>query len=176
MSQEINNREYRKQVIKELLKQLHAGKSVDEVKAQFEAAFEGVEAAEISEAEQALISEGLPVSEVQRLCDVHAAVFKGSVEQIHAPRSDADTPGHPAHTLKAENRELQQLISRMRPHIAEARAKGVAALAGEIDELRGDRKALCEEGDAAVSVHGEIRHKRSAQGYVGRRRRDTRPA
>lgn len=140
MSQEINNREYRKQVIKELLKQLHAGKSVDEVKAQFEAAFEGVEASEISEAEQALISEGLPIGEVQRLCDVHAAVFKGSVEQIHASRSDAETPGHPAHTLRAENRALGQLISRIRPHIAEARAKGIAALAGEIDELRGIEK------------------------------------
>lgn len=140
MSQEINNREYRKQVIKDLLKQLHAGRSVDEVKAQFEAAFQGVEAAEISEAEQALISEGLPVSEVQRLCDVHAAVFKGSVEQIHAQRSDADTTGHPANTLKAENHALKQLISRMRPHVAEARTKGTAILAGEIDELRGIEK------------------------------------
>ncbi len=136
MSQEINNREYRKQVIKDLLKQLHAGKSVDEVKAQFEAAFEGVNASEISEAEQALISEGLPVSEVQRLCDVHSAVFKGSVEQIHAPHSAEDTPGHPAHTLKEENRALEQLISRMRPHIAEVKeGKDMASLAQDIGAL-----------------------------------------
>ncbi len=123
MSEEINNREYRKQVIKDLLKQLHAGKSVDEVKAQFEEAFGGVAASEISEAEQALISEGLPVTEVQRLCDVHSAVFKGSVEQIHAPQSEADKPGHPVHTLKAENLALERLISqRLKPHIAALRA------------------------------------------------------
>ena len=33
--------------------------------------------------ENALIREGMPISEVQRLCDVHAAVFKGSIEEIH---------------------------------------------------------------------------------------------
>ncbi len=128
MSQEINNREYRKQAIKDLLKQLHAGKSVDEVKAQFEEAFGGVAASEISEAEQALISEGLPVSEVQRLCDVHAAVFKGSVDQIHAPHRAEDTPGHPAHTLKAENRAVERLISRkIRPHIEALRGGDAGA-------------------------------------------------
>ena len=72
MSKEINNREYRQQVIKDLIRQLHEGKTVDEVKGQFERAFKGVSAAEISEAEQTLIMEGLPVEEVQRLCDVHA--------------------------------------------------------------------------------------------------------
>lgn len=140
MSQEINNREYRKNVIKELLKQLHAGRSVDEVKAQFEDAFDGVSASEISEAEQALISEGLAVEEVQRLCDVHAAVFKGSVEQIHAPQEAAETAGHPVHTLKAENRALEQLIDkRIHPHIAALTAgdKGAAeALAADFEALR----------------------------------------
>ena len=131
MSREINNREYRKQVIKDLLRQLHAGKSVDDVKAQFEEAFDGVSASEISEAEQALISEGLPVAEVQRLCDVHAAVFKGSIEQIHTPQNAADTPGHPAHTLKAENRAIEQLMdTRIRPHIEALRGKDAGALAG----------------------------------------------
>ena len=140
MSQEINNREYRKQVIKDLLKQLHAGKGVDEVKAQFEAAFEGVSASEISEAEQALISEGLAVQEVQRLCDVHAAVFKGSVEGIHAPINDTDTPGHPVHTLKAENRALEQLMDgQIRPQIKALKAGdagAAAALAAGIDSMR----------------------------------------
>lgn len=110
MSKEINNREYRKGVIKEMIAQLHAGKSVDEVKQKFEETFDGVSATEISEVEQALIAEGLPVSEVQRLCDVHAAVFKGSIEQIHQSDNMAEIPGHPAHTLKVENRALQRLM------------------------------------------------------------------
>ncbi|HWR20021.1 MAG TPA: DUF438 domain-containing protein [Clostridia bacterium] len=114
MSEFINNREYRKETIKSILKQLHEGKSIDEVKAQFQTAFEGVSAEEISQAEQALIREGLPVSEVQRLCDVHAEVFKGSIEDIHKPVEEFDMPGHPAHTLKQENRAIEKLIEAIR--------------------------------------------------------------
>ena len=116
MSQEINNREYRKNVIKNLLRKLHDGQTVDDVKQEFDDAFSGVSASEISEAEQALISEGMPVSEVQRLCDVHSAVFKGSIEEIQAAEDNSQIPGHPAHTLKAENRAIEQLIAgRVRP-------------------------------------------------------------
>lgn len=116
MSQEINNREKRKQAIKDTLRLLHEGKSVEEVQSIFREAFDGVAASEISAAEQALISEGLPVSEVQRLCDVHSAVFKGSIEEIHAPSDVSQIPGHPAHTLKAENAEMTLHINtRIRP-------------------------------------------------------------
>jgi len=110
MSEVINNREYRQKVLKELIMELHDGKSVDEVKGRFEKLIEGVSASEISEMEQALIMEGMPVEEIQRLCDVHAAVFKGSIEDIHKPQSPAEIPGHPLHTFKRENRALEELI------------------------------------------------------------------
>lgn len=121
MSELINNREYRQKVLKELIKELHKGKSVDEVKPKFEEVFGDVSATEISEVEKALIMEGLPVEEIQRLCDVHAAVFKGSVQDIHRPQNvqkPEETPGHPIHTFKLENREIEKLIdSRIRFHI-----------------------------------------------------------
>ena len=139
MSGEINNREYRQKVIKELIEQLHSGSTVDEVKGRFEAAFDGVSAEEIAQAEQALIANGLPVSEVQRLCDVHAAVFKGSIEEIHAS-GPADIPGHPANTLKLENQAIMQLAGEIRqqlmfPPSAGAKEKLEAKLRklGEID-------------------------------------------
>ncbi|HHT92629.1 MAG TPA: DUF438 domain-containing protein [Clostridiaceae bacterium] len=110
MSEQINNRQYRQNVIKELIRELHEGKTVDEVKHKFEQAFAGVSATEISEAEQALINEGLPVEEVQRLCDVHAAVFKGSIEEIHASIDVSEIPGHPANVLKVENMYIDVLI------------------------------------------------------------------
>lgn len=110
MSEIINNREYRKEVIKEIIRELHNGKSVDEVKRKFEEAFDGVSASEISEAEQALISEGLPITEVQRLCDVHSAVFKGSIEEIHKEADRTKIPGHPANIILLENRELEKII------------------------------------------------------------------
>ncbi len=118
MSELIDNREYRRKVLKELIGELHRGKSVAEVKAKFEETFQGVSALEISEAEQALIAEGMPVAEIQKLCDVHAAVFKGSVAEIHRPQKPEETPGHPVHTFKLENRELEKLIQeRIKPHL-----------------------------------------------------------
>src|SRR5690554_1324983 len=105
MSEQINNREYRKQVIKDILKKLHKGVDFEQVKAEFQQAFDGVTAAEISEAEQALIEEGIPVSQVQKLCDVHAAVFKGSIEEIH--NVENNEPGHPADMFKLENRYIE---------------------------------------------------------------------
>ncbi len=136
MSEQINNREYRKQVLKQIIKQLHEGKSVEEVKGEFEKTFGGVSATEISEVEQALVAEGLPVSEIQRLCDVHAAVFKGSIEEIHQTVDQSHVPGHPANVLKLENRYIEELINRdIKPHLEnlpeafESLKSGVEALA-----------------------------------------------
>ncbi|NLL78027.1 MAG: DUF438 domain-containing protein [Clostridiales bacterium] len=118
MSAEINNREYRQQILKELISQLHDGKSVDEVKEKFAEIFGNVSAEEIAQAEQALIANGLPVTEVQRLCDVHAAVFKGSIEDIHRPPVASELPGHPADTLKRENRAIEKVMDDVRTQIA----------------------------------------------------------
>jgi DUF438 domain-containing protein len=151
VTQKINNREYRQKVLRELLADLHAGKDFEAVKARFEEVFKNVSATEIAEAEQALIKEGLPVEEITRLCDVHAAVFKGSVEEIHRPANPQETPGHPAHTLRAENRALERLMNeRIRPHLdaflgqdagtgaganAGAEEAAAAALAEDLAEL-----------------------------------------
>lgn len=124
MSEYINNREYRQQTIKKIIKQLHDGKSVEEVKEQFEAAFQGVSATEISEAEGALIQEGLPVSEVQRLCDVHASVFKGSIEEIHQPTDQTQIPGHPADTLMKENKQIEEILDKeIMPFLSDTKAQ-----------------------------------------------------
>lgn len=113
MSEFINNREYRQETLKELIKRLHQGATVEEVKADFEKLTTGISAIEITEMEQALVNEGMPVEEIQRLCDVHASVFKGSIQEIHAEDgfllSDFDE-GHPIHTLKKENRLIEDLI------------------------------------------------------------------
>ena len=113
MSEEINNRKYRQQVLLDLIRQLHQGKSVDEGKDRFATAFDGVSAEEIAAAEQALIESGVPVEEVQRLCDVHAAVFEGSIEELQ-PADPSDIPGHPVNTLKRENRAIERLVGQIR--------------------------------------------------------------
>ncbi|MBU5439916.1 DUF438 domain-containing protein [Tissierella sp. MSJ-40] len=107
MSELINNREYRQNMLKEVIKELHEGKTVEEVKGKFAKVIEGVSPTEISEMEQQLVKEGLPIEEIQNLCDVHAAVFKGSIEEIHHPE---EVPGHPIYTLKKENEAINKYI------------------------------------------------------------------
>lgn len=136
MSEYINNRELRKNTIKDIIRQLHEGKTVDEVKIQFEKVFEGVSATEISEAEGALIAEGLPVEEVQKLCDVHASIFKGSIEEIHQPQDPSLIPGHPVHILKLENREIRKIVNKIKTHISEINiSSGNQGIREGIEEL-----------------------------------------
>ena len=138
MSNLINNREHRQQVLKQLIGELHAGKSVDEVKARFEQTFGDVSATEISEVEQALIADGMPVAEVQRLCDVHAAVFKGSIEEIHSQDDPMDEPGHPVNTFLLENHAIEGVLAALRPRLS-AYAKGddsvTPAIRADLDKL-----------------------------------------
>ncbi|MEK5161489.1 DUF438 domain-containing protein [Paenibacillus sp. FSL R5-0527] len=132
MSELINNREYganrgdgepeqrrRQELLKQIIKELHQGKSVDEVKARFEVAVGDVTVAEISALEHALMEEeGIPVAEVQRLCSVHTAIFKGSIEEIHRSAKPEEQPGHPVHTFKLENREVERLVNfKLRLHL-----------------------------------------------------------
>ena len=128
MSGENDNKEHRKQVIAEILRDLHDGKDFEEARKKFAETFDGVAASEISAAEAALIAEGVPVAEVQRLCDVHAALFTDALEEARAALTAEDpisVPGHPLHTLKLENRAIEELIeNRARPALADYVAKG----------------------------------------------------
>lgn len=107
MSELINNREHRQKMLKEVIKELHDGKTVDEVKEKFAKVIEGVSASEISAMETQLVKEGLPIEEIQRLCSVHAAVFKGSIEEIHHPE---EVPGHPVYTMRQENKAIEEYM------------------------------------------------------------------
>ncbi|WP_097006667.1 DUF438 domain-containing protein [Lacrimispora amygdalina] len=119
MSEFINNSQMRQKTIKDIIRQLHEGKKVEEVKSQFEKVFHGVSASEISKAEGALIAEGLPVEEVQKLCDVHAAVFKGTIEEIHQPEEPALIPGHPVQVLVRENKRISHILDKaVRPFLS----------------------------------------------------------
>ena len=119
MSEIINNREQkqlnkseRQEMLKAIIKDLHNGRSVEEVKQQFEEAVGSISVEEISQLEQALMEEeGIPVSEVQRLCSVHTAIFKGSIEDIHRSQRPEEQPGHPVHTFMRENREIDKLVN-----------------------------------------------------------------
>jgi len=73
--------EDKKRILKEILKQLHAGVPPQEVKEKFKQVLEGVSSEEIAKIEQELVNEGMPREEIQRLCDVHLAVFREQLEK-----------------------------------------------------------------------------------------------
>ena len=111
MSEFINNVTLRKETLKNILRQLHEGKSVDEVKAQFAALTDQISGEEIAEVEQMLINEGMAVEEVQNLCDVHVAVMRDALDRSGSPES---LPGHPLHTFKLENSAAEQTLNSLR--------------------------------------------------------------
>ncbi len=76
MSEYINNVTKRKETIKKILKELNAGRSVEDVKAEFGSLLEDADAPSITEVEQMMIEEGTPPEEIQRLCDIHTAFFR----------------------------------------------------------------------------------------------------
>jgi DUF438 domain-containing protein len=107
----MRTKEQRQERIVEILGLLHQGGSFEEAKRLFNEEFDGVDVTEITSAEKALIQSGLDPSEIQRLCNIHAAVFKGSINEIHHSNEEYGQPGHPVHTLKLENQVLQSLLT-----------------------------------------------------------------
>ncbi|MEM1726618.1 MAG: DUF438 domain-containing protein [Candidatus Bathyarchaeia archaeon] len=94
------------EAIKSILMKLHQGVSIDELKSRFRDVLEGVSPFEIPLIEQELIREGVPISEIFRLCDLHVELLR---DLLH-PTELKDVPkGHPLYLLSRENEYLAKL-------------------------------------------------------------------
>lgn len=116
--------------IKAYLKRLGTGEKLESVREDFVREFREVDPAEIMQAEQELLREGTPLEEVQRLCDVHAALFHGTTTEERIANAEksvaeamkekrmtataelAEIPGHPLHTFTLENEALEELLKK----------------------------------------------------------------
>lgn len=78
MSELIHDQTLRREKLKGIIRQLHEGKTVAEVQAEFAELLEDVGGDEIVTIEQELVAEGLSPDLIKPLCDVHVAVFRGS--------------------------------------------------------------------------------------------------
>ncbi len=94
--------------LKEIIKELHRGGELTELKNRFADLIRQVTPEEIARLEQKVIEEGIPEEEVKRLCDLHVKIFEESLESQKAPEV---LPGHPVHTLMAENRAVEKLLA-----------------------------------------------------------------
>ena len=104
--------EYRQQQLKEIVKDLHEGSDIKAVQKRFAQLIRNVSPEEIAQMEQALIAEGVPVEQVQKVCDVHVQVFEQALERR---KKNKVLPGHPVHTYLQENRALRKIVRRMSP-------------------------------------------------------------
>ncbi|EKN70563.1 hypothetical protein BABA_05136 [Neobacillus bataviensis LMG 21833] len=118
MSEFINNRETltttnteRMTMLKQIFHDLHNGQNLDEVKAHFDAYIGKITVDEISQLQHDFV-EGISATELQRLYAQHTAILKGSIEEESAELviKPEDQPGHPIHTFKLENQELEKLL------------------------------------------------------------------
>lgn len=103
--------------LKSYLKRLGEGESLEAVRKDFAEEFQGVEASEIMKAEEAILAEGTPITEVQKLCDVHSALFHGTTDYSNKHEKSAAlsrVKGHPLQTFTQENEALTKLIDRMK--------------------------------------------------------------
>jgi len=173
MSEHIDNVSKRKQALLEVIKRLHAGESVADLQEKFGEAIQGATAGEIADAERAMLAEGVPVGEIQRLCDLHVAVFRDSLDEEPTPES---LPGHPIFTFRMENEVIVRLLEVMAISLNnwdEGLSGAQEALWHQTDELKNIEKHYSRkenllfpylekkgfEGPSTVmwGVHNEIR-------------------
>jgi DUF438 domain-containing protein len=96
---DLNLNEKAKSVV-EILKELHSGKSIEELKGKYGYILSTISPFEIPLIEQQLVKEGVKIEEILKLCDLHVELFKDSLRS----REIKDVPnGHPLDLLLKEN-------------------------------------------------------------------------
>ena len=105
--------EAKKKLLKEIIKQLPSGAPPEEAKEKFKEALKGVSSEDIVKVEQELVKEGMPREELQKLCDVHMAVFAEQLQEqeLHLP------PGHPISILIEEHRIMLERAEKLEEFI-----------------------------------------------------------
>src|ERR1700693_2997659 len=91
MSELIDNRAQRVRTLKGIIKRLHAGEAPDEVRVSLKELVCQTDYSEVMAMEQELIADGMPVEEIQSMCDLHSQVTRESPGTVGAraasPRS-----------------------------------------------------------------------------------------
>lgn len=99
--------------LKTFIERLSQGEDIDSVRADFAKEFSDVDSKEIMKSEEEIIASGVPIKEVQKLCDVHSTLFHGATETEQGKKLRAiDEVGHPVYNLHKENNVISELIDK----------------------------------------------------------------
>lgn len=182
----MTKKEQRIKKLTEYLQRLGAGEELEEVRKDFVKEFSDVQASEIMEAEQELMKQGTPLEEMQRLCDVHAALFHGVTPEEEMKKRQSfeqkeygnksqqaqeleQVEGHPLYTLTKENQALLKLLQQF----AESEDENLLSIIGQFAvhyAKKGDllyphlkvKYGIAGPSDVMWTVDDEIRDEYSA--------------
>ena len=90
----------RNKLLESYVRRLSEGEELETVRRDFVEKFSDVDALEIANAEQALIQGGMPVAEVQKLCDVHSALFHGATREERIANAEAAVDAQAAELVR----------------------------------------------------------------------------
>lgn len=174
------NASEREVLLRSYIERLTNGEDLETVRAEFVENFKEVDALEIANAEQHLIKSGVPYQEVQKLCDVHSALFHGSTKQekiMNAEkavvaskeaaqrrmngaidRKEAEIkaqtlitePGHPLNVLTLENEGIAEQIAVVNKLFEESADRAV--ITEELNKLRAVSIHYAKKGDIIYTI------------------------
>ena len=127
MSEIIDNRQQRIEIMKGLVRQLHNGSAEGKIKKQLETMLDEADYSDVFLMEVQLIEEGISEESIRELCDTHTRVLSSHLDLQETPETN---PGHPVHTFIQENKELVK------------RSQQIRLLIKKVDGLEPDQDAL----------------------------------
>ena len=145
--QPVNTKEERILLLKDYLKRISEGEALESVRKDFVRNFKDVDAAEIMRAEQEMLAGGMPLVELQKLCDIHAALFYGKTKEERIANAEnavnasvfrkeresktrklSEIQGHPLWLFMKENEALQDLLEKIEGKVEYANHETLATV------------------------------------------------
>lgn len=110
MSQGVGKQQ-KKEMIKNIIKELHMGMTPQQAKEKFEKEVGSITSIEIAQIEQELINEGISTDEIKQFCNVHALLFEGIISESF---KNPDYPVHPVNLFKQDNQQIKKLLDKIK--------------------------------------------------------------
>ena len=122
----------KKEKLKELITKLDEGYDPEKAKEDFKEIISDTGPDELAKAEEELVKEGLPREKLNKLCDVHLAVFKERLgeQKVIVPL------GHPINILMEEHRMVLDFVEKLNKKATEA------ALKKDFNEIEEEMKVI----------------------------------
>ena len=133
------SQERKKEIMKDIIRKLHEGASLEEAKSRFEKEIGSVSSTEIAEIEQGLMNEGISPEEIKKFCNVHALLFQSALERS---MDKEESPAHPVYLMKQDNRQIERITAALKEAAQQGEKQGLAQFKEKVNPLLNKLKNL----------------------------------